>query len=236
MNEQNVLALEYALGLLEGEELLAARGRMASDTAFAAEVERWEARFAPLLDEISGQAAPSDLWPRIAAAISDTDQDDAGSTVVQLEQRLRRWKLATAAAGAAAVAASVALVVAPTGQPAPVERPASAPLASSIPIGDSGLRLAVTYLPDREEVLVSASGLTADGVHDHELWLVPEEGELHSLGVVKAGEEMRVALDPATAREIRAGSQMLLTREPLGGKPAGSDAGPVVAEGRFAAT
>ena len=234
MSEQNVLAVEYALGLLEGEELLDARGRVASDPAFAAEVERWEAHFAPLLDNIGGRAVPNDVWPRIEAALAGSEADNGGATVVQLKQRLRRWKLATAGAGAAAVAASIALIATPTG-PAPIEASAAAPLASSIPIGDTGLRLAVTYLPDREEMLVSASGLTADGVHDHELWLVPDEGALHSLGVVTPGEEVRVALDPATAREIRAGSQMLLTREPLGGKPANTDAGPVVAEGRFAA-
>ena len=93
----------------------------------------------------------------------------------------------------------------------------------------------VTYLPDREELLVAASGLTADGVHDHELWLVPAEAgaELRSLGLIAPGEERRVPVDPALAAMIDDGSQMVLTREPLGGKPPNEAAGPVVAEGAF---
>jgi anti-sigma-K factor RskA len=105
---------------------------------------------------------------------------------------------------------------------------------ASIPIGDTTLRLGVTYLPASEEMLVSASGLSADGVHDHELWLVPSDGSaLQSLGVVVPGEERRVPLPDDITRNMADGAQLLLTREPLGGKPADQDAGPVVAEGNF---
>ena len=104
---------------------------------------------------------------------------------------------------------------------------------ANIPIGETPLRLAVTYIPDRTELLVSASGLTADGVHDHELWLVMPQGAPQSLGVVIPGEERRVAVDPAVAAYIGAGAQMVLTREPLGGAPKGGAAGPVVAQGQF---
>ena len=84
-------------------------------------------------------------------------------------------------------------------------------------------------------MLVSASGLTADGVHDHELWLVPqsEDTPLLSLGVVAPGEERRIQLTPAVAAEMADGSGLVLTREPLGGKPRDANAGPVVAEGRM---
>ncbi len=48
--DDDMLAAEYALGLLEGEELLAARGREASDPVFAAAVAWWQDRLAYLLD------------------------------------------------------------------------------------------------------------------------------------------------------------------------------------------
>ena len=41
------------------------------------------------------------------------------------------------------------------------------------------------------------------------------------------------ALDPELAAMIHDGSQMVLTREPLGGKPPADPAGPVVGEGVF---
>ena len=81
-------------------------------------------------------------------------------------------------------------------------------------------------------MLVSASGLSADGVHDHELWVVPADGsDLQSLGVVVPGEERRVTLPVEIARNMGDGVELLLTREPLGGKPVDQDAGPVVAQG-----
>lgn len=229
----DVLAAEYVLGLLEGEDLFAARAREASDEKFAAEVARWQDQLAPLLDTIDARTPREEVWKRIRDEF-DTLGDSA--EIISLNARLRRWKMAAGTAAAAAIAAISVLVLSPSQSPSPV--PAAepqAPLAASIPIADTQLRLAVTYLPDRQELLVSASGLTADGVHDHELWLVPrsEDMPLLSLGVVAPGEERRISLDQAVAEQMADGSPLLLTREPLGGKPPGIDAGPVVAEGRM---
>lgn len=227
MTERDQLAAEYALGLLEGEDLLAARGLMTNDPAFAAAVAFWEGRLAPLLDEIGGAVPDDALWQRIAAEIERVP----GGEVVSLKARVRFWQRAAAGAAMAAVGSVTLLVLQPASTPTPTALPG--PLVASIPIGDTPLRLGVTYLPDRQEMLVSASGLTADGVHDHELWLVPPEGELRSLGVVRPGREASMALTPELAGLIQDGAQMVLTREPLGGKPDGQAAGPVVAEGAF---
>ncbi|MCL4673829.1 MAG: anti-sigma factor [Sphingomonadaceae bacterium] len=227
MTERDQLAAEYALGLLEGEDLLAARGRMANEPDFAAQVAFWESRLAPLLDEIGGAVPDEALWQRIAAEIETAP----GGEVVSLQARLRFWQRAAAGAAMAAVGSVALLVLQPA--PGPAEPALPGPLVASIPIGDTPLRLGVTYLPDRQEMLISASGLTADGVHDHELWLVPPQGELRSLGVVRPGREASMALDPDLADLIQDGAQMVLTREPLGGKPVGQAAGPVVAQGAF---
>lgn len=229
MTERDQLAAEYALGLLEGEDLLAARGRMANEPDFAAAVAFWESRLAPLLDEIGGAEPDQALWQRIAAEI----QAVPGGEVVSLKARVRFWQRAAAGAAMAAVGSVALLVLQPGTSPAPSSGELPAPLAASIPIGDTPLRLGVTYLPDRKEMLVSASGLTADGVHDHELWLVPPQGELRSLGVVVPGREASMVLDPELAALIHDGAQIVLTREPIGGKRPGEAAGPVVAEGAF---
>ena len=103
-----------------------------------------------------------------------------------------------------------------------------------MPIGETGLRLDVTYIPESERMVVAAIGLTPDGVHDHELWLVPKDGSpLQSLGVVKPGEVRSMPLPAAVTAKLGEGAGLALTREPLGGKPADKDAGPVVAKGSF---
>ena len=115
----------------------------------------------------------------------------------------------------------------PPGPPVP-EAPE---LAASIPVGDSGLRLEVTYIGDSHELVVAAAGLTADGVHDHELWLIPPEGDPLSLGVIAPGSIRKARLDDALAAQLAAGRQIAVSREPLGGAPKGAAPGPVVAQG-----
>ncbi|NNK46288.1 MAG: hypothetical protein HKP43_06655 [Altererythrobacter sp.] len=229
----DLLAAEYALGLLEDEELLSARGRIAREPELAAAVAKWERQIAPLLDEVAGAAPSPDLWQRIESEVNARDLAPQGGNVIDLSQQLTRWKWATGLSSAAA-AIALAFLALPGSGPDPVTPAAEAPLMASIAIADTPLRLGVTYLPASEEMLVSASGLSADGVHDHELWLVPGDGgALQSLGVVVPGEERRVALPGEISRNMADGAQLLLTREPLGGKPADQNAGPVVAEGNF---
>ena len=143
---------------------------------------------------------------------------------------------------AAAAVALALLAFAPGNAPvsapgeAPAQIAAADPLMATVPIGDTGLRLDVTYIPESDRMLVAAIGLTPDGVHDHELWLVPDDGgAAKSLGVVVPGEVRSMALPKDITAELRDGSQLVLTREPIGGKPEGVDAGPVVAKGAFTA-
>ena len=245
--DDKTIAAEYTLGLLEGEELLAARGRLATDTDFAWRKEWWDSWFAPLSDEMSGAEPSPEVWDRIEARLTATDSADviaapgagpsaSNDNVADLQDKVRRWQWTAGITSAAAAIALAVLVFAPGSAP-PTETPtqiaAADPLMATVPIGDTGLRLDVTYMPESERMLVTAIGLTADGVHDHELWLVPAEGDLQSLGVVAPGEVVSMDLPEEIARNILDGSQVVLTREPIGGKPEGVDAGPVVAEGAF---
>ncbi len=231
-----VLAAEYALGLLEGEDLLAARACEGNDPAFAAEVAQWRDRLAPLADEISPRMPRAEVWQRIEAALAE---DGGDGEVVALRRKLHRWQWIAGASAAAAVALAVfafmpgAPPTAPDGNIANLPATTQSPLAANMPIDGTPLRLDLTYLPDTHSLLVTAVGLSADGVHDHEIWLVPDQGELISLGVVTPGIVRAHEVPEAAAQAIASGSRLLLTREPLGGKPADADAGPVVAEARF---
>lgn len=239
LSPDDLLAAEYVIGLLDGQELLQARSRVASDPAFAGAVQWWELRLAPLLDELGSAEPGPDLWRRIEENLAKRDSFEpraSSGEVVELRRRLRYWQstaaLAVAASVAALVFALLPLLRAPT---APLQTPAATapepPLVTSIPIADTPLRLAVTYIPERRELLVSASGIAPDGVHDHELWLVPDEGVPQSLGVVEAGTERSVSIADALARHVRPGATLALTQEPLGGKPPGREAGPIVGLG-----
>ncbi len=229
MTERENLAAELALGLLEGEELLTARGLAASDPAFAALVAEWEVKLAPLLDEVPPVEPPAMLWARIEAALAL----QPSSNVIELQRKVRRWQWTAGLSAAAALA--LAVLAAPVlfaPKPQAIE---AAPLVASFTLPSTEARLGLTYLPERSELMVTAAGLSADGVHDHELWLVPPEGATISLGVVAPGQAKRVRLPAALAKQLHNGSTLALTREPLGGS-AGKPAGPIVATTKFFTT
>ncbi len=258
-----MIAAEYALGLLEGEELLQARGKVSSDADFAWRKEWWDNWFAPLTDDMAGMEPGGDVWTRIAQEVhggqnsgTATGGTATGGTAIggtaiggaeiidlrvkQAEGRMRRWQWTAGITSAAAALMLAVLVFAPGSEPVAApgtqapQLAAADPLVAQVPIGDTGLRLDVTYIPESEKMLVGAIGLTADGVHDHELWLVPADGsDLQSLGVVVPGEVRSVELPDNIASNLGNGVSLVLTREPIGGKPDGEDAGPVVAEGAF---
>ncbi|MEL7687649.1 anti-sigma factor [Citromicrobium bathyomarinum] len=228
-------AAEYAMGLLEGEALLATRGRIAREPAFAGLVAQWEKRLVPMLDDVEGLAPPPELWSRIASDI----EDGAGeSEVVSLHRRVVLWQRVAAGSAVAAMAALALLLVPLVQAPGPAPAQESTPLVASIPIADTPLRIGVTYIPGREELLVAAEGLSADGVHDHELWLLPpgEGAQVQSLGIIAPGTQKRVPLETETARSMHEGAQILLSQEPIGGAPDKSAPGPVVAEGTLLKT
>ncbi len=236
-----MIAAEWALGLLAGEELLAARGKAATDPEFAWRKQWWDDWFAPLSDAIPGAEPGEHVWQGIAARVAAQQAaaaapEAAASNVTDLEARVRRWQWV---AGLSSMAAAVALVwgfaLAPARiEPAPAQLAAGAPMVATVPVGESGLRLDVTYIPESRRMVVGAIGLAADGVHDHELWLVPADGTpLQSLGVVAPGEVRSMELPQAVTAKLGEGASLVLTREPIGGKPEGEDAGPVVAKGAF---
>ncbi len=220
-----MIAAEWSLGLLEGEELIAARGKHAADPDFAWRKEWWDNWFAPLADEIAPAEPSPQVWERISESVNAPAPADQ---VTGLRPRAAAWRWVGAITAAAAAVALIFTFAPPQG-------PSPAPLVATVPIGDTGLRLDVTYLPESATVQVGAEGLIADGVHDHQLWVVPPDGgALASLGVITPGEARSLTIPAQTAAHLRAGARLLLTREPLGGKPAGTSAGPVVAEGDFA--
>ena len=241
-----MIAAEWALGLLEGEELLAARGKYATDPAFAWRKAWWDNWFAPWTDEMAGAAEPGEhVWDSIAARLAEQQAATSGevdgnapaANVVALQARVRRWQWVAGLSSLAAAVAFALFLWSPLGSPvAPPAQIAAAtqPMVATVPIGETGLRLDVTYIPESEQMLVAAIGLTADGVHDHELWLVPADGTpLQSLGVVEPGAVRSMILPDTVTAKLGDGAALVLTREPIGGKPDGQDAGPVVAKGAF---
>lgn len=234
MTEHELLAAEYALRLLEGEELLAARRLAHDDPAFAAEVAHWETWFAPLYEEIAEVAPSADAWQRLVARLDS----GTGATVTALQRKVAIWRGA-AVASAAAASVLLALQIFPSADrtplphPVPTAAPAERVLVAALGGDDLPAALAVTFRPTAGELSISASPLAVSEGRARELWLIPEGGTPVSLGLVSASDSQRRTVPDAIAAQFSQGATIALSDEPAGGSPTGQPTGAVLAAGKI---
>lgn len=229
--EDEALAAEHALGVLTARERAVAEARMASDPAFAAEVESWRARLAPMLSAIAPMAPPPGLWPRIERALPANDNTDG------LRGRLKFWR-GTAMGSMGLAAASVAVAAILAAQPAQiVTRTAPmAPMMNARLASTAGQPLFLAaYDPSRKQVLVAS--LVPPGTdpnHSHELWLIPADGKPRSLGLVEPGTSKAMPMPAPMLSMVEEGASLAVSVEPAGGSKQEGPSGPIAAAGKLA--
>lgn len=248
--DDDVLAAEYVLGVLDTPSRLHARARIAGEPGFAMLVDAWERRFAPLIGEIAPVDVPAHLWPRLRARLGWTPFDVAPPASVapaRTEARGNPWRWATGASLALAAALAVValrrpaelpepaapppVAVAPT--PAPVEEERAKPVV--VLAGEGGrtgwlaavdtVRGAVTMTPVPEAVDV--------GDRVGELWLIPSDGVPRSLGFVSHQLAHTIDVPDTLQADLAAGAVLAVTLEPEAGIPHAAPTGPVVAKGEI---
>ncbi|MEH3122450.1 MAG: anti-sigma factor [Sphingomonas phyllosphaerae] len=228
--DDRILAAELVVGLLSAEEAARAEDWRAREPDFAAEVEWWEARFAPLLAEYRDVAPPPDLAARIEAML-------ALPTITPRASRLHWRSLSLGAAGGAIAASLAAWLLIPPAATPPVRTP---PVAR--PVAPAGLMIAQLAWTDPSKasppvaVVEPASGslrlsrgVDTPAGNDGELWRIPVGGKPVSLGLLPRGGARVIRI--ATANVPAAGSTLAISIEPRGGSPTGQPTGPVVAAG-----
>src|SRR6516165_1127486 len=76
--EDELLAAEYALGVLTGSDRLAVEQRASRDNGFARLIADWEQRLAPWGTEFSEVTPSPQVWERIAGALPATQAQTTG--------------------------------------------------------------------------------------------------------------------------------------------------------------
>lgn len=237
--EDDVLAGEVALRLLDEGELDRARAREAADPIFAAAVADWDARLMPWLDGIEPVAPDADLWARIAAVLAQgrpaTDGTASDGNVVALRRKVRNWRVATA--GVTALAASLALVVGlrGTGEAPPAAvtpaRASDLAIAAVTPEGETAALAVVSYDRVSASLIVTPAGLVPVPGRSHELWVVPATGTPKSLGVIAGRDPRRIVLADDLAAFFAGAATIAISTEQQGGSRTGLPVGPIVGSG-----
>jgi len=195
-----LLAAEYALGVLAGAERATAERRMARDRAFAAMVAAWEQRLAPWAAEIADVAPPADMWHRIVAELPAQQSQRAG-----FWNSLAFWRgFGIVGALAAACLAVILYSGALTPQPA---------LTATVKSGDRPLFVA-TIDPKRHTISVVPAAFIPDPTRIPELWLIGANGKPLDVGPLRADSTVVIALPPALAGEAKSNAVLAVTLEP----------------------
>lgn len=232
IDNDDLFAAEYALGLLDTPERRLAERRLRHDEPFRREVGAWEERLAPLLMAAPPVAPSPELWAEVEAALPTSARRAPPASASRIAGLVpafwRSLALGSGALAAASLAGLLALALVPAALP-----PAGGPmLVASIGAegGDLPLFTAVVDPRSGEATLVPVR-IDPGAGRVPELWLIAAEGAAPvSLGVVDPSAPIRV--DLAVPREGTGAAPVLaISLEPPGGSPTGSPTGPVVGTG-----
>jgi anti-sigma-K factor RskA len=219
LEEDQALAAELALGLLDDDDLTAANKRMSEDAGFARMVLDWQERLAGLAEQLTPVMAPA----RARHAIRERLGHASAPLANDPNERPAWWRgpmgALTGLLGAAAVVAFLWM----PGQQTPVPQPG---FQAQLQVQDSQMRVAAHL--DGHEMEITIENGTPPSDRDLEIWWIKPDGSAPiSIGLVPRDGNLRMTLpdglDPGEDIKIA------LSDEPLGGSPTGQATGPVVA-------
>ncbi len=218
----DILAGEYALGVLEGDELAVARRLFLADRDFAERVRWWELIIARSA-EAAGEYEPStDVWPAIERrlpTLSDRTPGRLQAATPQTGKSSSRWTVGWAMAGAAAAAAVLtAIVIQPAGGPPTSSVETAAPmggdrLIAQLQSEDGVLSLAGYVDPQAGQLAINISGFTPGQGQASELWVVPAGGAPQSLGLIPESGTLQRELTESERAALVDGASLAVTYE-----------------------
>lgn len=222
--DDDVIAAEYVLGVLPGEERAGVARRLETDRHFAKLVSAWEERLSGLNANYEEVAPPARLWRDVEARLfpeaSSVHRARGG-----LWQSLAFWRAVSLSAVTAAAILGVVVLNRPT---APVPGPQQVAVLAAAE--DS----TASFLALREAdgtVRITRTGASAPTDRVYELWAIAGEDVPVSLGLLGDEEVTRTALPGDLATLPERAITLAVTVEPPGGAPSGLQHGPVVAIG-----
>ncbi len=211
--DDDMLAAEYALGLLVQDDREAARARLARDQAFAARVTAWQMQLSEMAD-LAPVQPPAGLRARLM------DRVFPRPARVPFWQRLGVWRGLTGAAVAVALGLAV-VAFGPETAPVP-QHLYSAEIASSA--GDFRV-VALVDKATNEVTLTRTLGAAPEG-RILQVWAHGPDKPAQSVGLWPAGESIRLPLPPEIAA-VKGVLTLGVSEEPPGGSLTGRPSGRV---------
>ena len=228
-NPDEILAGEFALGVLNDKKHAQANARMASDPEFAASVHRWQARLAPMLDEAEPIAPPAQVWNQLENRLFG--KDVASQTQSGFWSSLAFWRNLSFVAGALATALIATMALRPAWlMPIPA---GNQTLVAALNLSEEKPTFLIRVNRQSGNISVTSANFSDTSARVPELWLIPRDGVPRSLGIVTANGSSTFALDNELLGEFEPGTTLAISLEPATGAPEGKPTGPIVALGKL---
>lgn len=212
------LAAEYVLGSLKGKARVRFERWMMESGRVRQEVWFWEEKLGQLSTEVPAVVPPTSAWRGIERRLWPQATQTESRATSGLRWLWPGWSLA-------ATAAAVALAVLLVQQPAPMPQLSGAIVQANV---SDPLWLVSESGQDNLLKLRSVAASAADAGKDYELWIVPEDGQPLSLGIIPAGGVHQVTLTDQTRAALSQSRTLAISLEPRGGSPTGAPTGPIL--------
>jgi anti-sigma-K factor RskA len=217
------LAGEYVLGLLDSADEAKANARVATDTAFAREVEAWRERLQSMAAGADAPA-PNHIWGEIEKSLPALSGQDTGTGP------LRVWQALTAIS--MAVAAYFAVLNWTKDVPPQIDTAPTPTLVAALGSEKGDAAITARYDAGSGELLLTPVALRTGELYP-ELWVIPADGQARSLGMMATDKPTQVVVDAKMRDYMAQGATLAITPEPAGGAPGGKATGPVIASGKI---
>lgn len=216
------LAAEYVLGSLRGPARRRFEQWMMESYEVRQEVWFWEQKLGQLASTVPEQEPPKAVWQQIEQRLWPQTHKQAHPS----QARHWFWPGLSALATAAALVLAVLLV-----QPTDPVTDDPRGLSGAIVQQDVNepLWLINEAVSERRLRLRPVAAIQADADKDYELWIVPQEGQPLSLGVIPVGDNLfQVTLSDAQREALLNSRTLAISLEPRGGSTTGAPTGPIL--------
>ena len=209
---------EYIIGALRGRARRRFERALREEPAVALRLRTLQQEFTPRYSERIAQTPPAGGWQRLERELNLSQYRVPWYSRVSI---LRAW----AFGATAALVLGIALIA--------LRAPTEATLTPIAQLALKGAPPSVTAALSRDGSTLQLRAerpIVAGPLRSYELWLIPEGGAPISLAVL--GQiDGTLRLPAAQVGRLRAGAQLAISVEPIGGSPTGAPTGPVILSG-----
>lgn len=234
-DELHIRAGEYALGVLEGDELSEAKRAMLSNPEFAEAVDWWNRQLGVIAETVPAYEPSVATWQAIEARLDGAQDRESEPAQIADRRGPAPLSIATALAGVAAAIGALILFVS-TPETVPVAGPTSPEvtgerLVAQLIDEETSRKLVGVVDVGKNNLSLNVAGLDAEAGLSPELWVIPADGVPVSLGSIPETGQFARDLSEREAALLTQGASLAVTFEEATGLPHEAPTPPILLVG-----